>query len=42
MSNDERVFKLLRPLNALDGSDVIELRWRVCDEWNDDKDMKKE
>ena len=36
MSNDERVFILLRPLNTLDGRDVIELELRECDECNDE------
>ena len=28
--------RLLRPLNALEGRDVIELEWRACDEYNDE------
>ena len=42
ISNNERVDRLLRPLNTLDGRDVIELEKRECDkcndEWCDDND----
>ena len=44
-----RVDRLLRPLNTLDGRDVIELEYRECDEgdeeeWvdNDDNEMNDE
>ena len=32
MNNNERVDRLLRPLNTFDGRDVIELELRECDE----------
>ena len=35
MRSNERVERLLRPLNTLDGRDVIELEWRSCDECNE-------
>ena len=35
--NNERDLRLLRPLNTLDGRDVIELWWRECDECNDER-----
>ena len=42
MSNNERDDRLLRPLNTLDGRDVIELESRSCyecdDEWCDDNE----
>ena len=36
MCNNERVDRLLRPLNTLDGRDVIELWSSQCDECNDE------
>ena len=35
LNNNERVFKLLRPLNTLYGRDVMELEWMECDECDD-------
>ena len=32
----KRYDRLLRPLNTLDGRDVIELEWRECDECNNE------
>ena len=32
MNHNERADRLLRPLNTLDGRDVIKLLWRKCDE----------
>ena len=34
--NNESWDRLLRPLNTLDGRDVIELELRECDESNDE------
>ena len=36
MSNNKRYVKLLRPLNTLDGRDVIELEQRKCNVCNDE------
>ena len=44
INNNERYDSLVRPLNTLDGRDVIELEQRECDECvdNDDNEMNDE
>ena len=36
LGSSKRYVNLLRPLNKVDGRDVIELLWRLCNEGNDE------